>query len=198
MMFKNLKPIKSLTISAVKKSARDSDFFLSFEWVLNNGIIRTNNFFYEDCEIMNAIFDDSDDHCSFIKIRSKLMLQLLEHLSHSRSYEILLTPSSSSFSVHSYYSPELSLFQQRKSAAKGASSSSSSLSSSVGTLMGNNMSLMNTGISISINEFDTYDYHSEEEQEQFIFTIKEVTGFVAYCELNEFESFHFHFLSGGR
>lgn len=189
-LFKNLKQIRHLTLFA---NQRNSEHFLTFEWSFFNGISKINAFHFMDSEVLNAIFDENS--CSFVKMKPKLMIQLFEHLSLASKLqgEVLLIASASNFSVKSYHSPELQL-ELLHDQVKGLAS----LGGRGKRGAGNKLMLMNTGLSIHLQEFDSYEYRSQQAQEQLIFTMKEVGSFVAFCEANDLEAFDFHFSTGGR
>jgi hypothetical protein len=186
--------MKSLTIYAIQKNA---EHFLTFEWNFFNGIQKTNSYYFMDSEVLNAIFDDT--HCSFLKMKPKLMLQIFDHLSYNNKLlagEILLIASPNSFAVRSYHSQELQL-QHFQSSTK-SSSSFSNFTGNDPKKAKNKLLLMNTGLSIHLQEFDSYEYHSEGAKEEMIFTMKEVGSFVTFCEINEFDHFDFYYSSGGK
>jgi hypothetical protein len=171
MVMKNLKTVKFLTITA---SIRGVEHRLTLQFQSFNGIIRAYHFCYEDCEILNAVCDET--HCSFVQMRPKLMGQLLDYV--HKSPEIVLIAKVNQFSVRSYQAPE-TLFQKE--------------------LLSKAKSVINTGLSINISEFDVYEYQDEEAVEvAMIFCLKEVSSFVGYCEVLDVEKFVFYFSTGGR
>ncbi len=117
---------------------------------------------------MNAIFDETQG--SYLQIRSKFMSQILQHF--YRSFEVAITATVNSLTIRSFYAPEV-LLQDHKH-------------------------IMNTGLNVSIQELDHYDFRSQYTQEELIFGVKELTGFVGYCEAIEMNTFDFFFTSGGR
>lgn len=161
--------MKSIVLSASQNPTGEHD--LTFEFLLHNGIIRRFQFIYMDCEIVNPIFQE--DECSFVQVKPKIMIQLLEHL--HRSPEIIVTASPMAFSVHSYHALDNSLIL--KQSAK---------------------EVMNTGLTIQIAEFDAYDFHSPQGVEEFIFCVKEVVAFVGFCEAIDLVNLDLFFSSGGR
>jgi hypothetical protein len=63
---------------------------------------------------------------------------------------------------------------------------------------------MNTGISVNIQEFDSYLYKARGERggggggEELIFCLKEVLSFLGFCEALSIPSFSFLFTYSGR
>lgn len=119
---------------------------MSFQFLLNNDIVRKHNFCYEDSEIMNALFDEEE--CSSVQMPPKLMSQLLDHI--HRSPEILVTVLPNRFTVRSQHKPEMLLEADLQK------------------------SVMSTGLTISVSEFQKYQYQSLRGSEAMIFVVKEV------------------------
>eukprot|EP01031_Cornospumella_fuschlensis_P036909 gene36909-44778_t len=164
-VMRNLKSLKHLIISGDVDGA---DHLLTFQFTMQSGLVRSHRFHYMDCEILNAVFDESK--CSYIKVRPKVLSQLFEHF--YRSPEVIASASPTTFCVKSFHTP--------------AASSSE------------NLRYMNTGLNVKMRDFDVYDYRSELDQLDMIFCMKEVAAFVGYCEAIESGECDCFFSAGGR
>jgi hypothetical protein len=126
-----------------------SEHELVFEIVLTNDITRTYRFRYQDCEVMSAVFDE--DACSFLRAKPKLFVQLLNHI--YQSPEICMEAGADFFSVRSFHKANDGVLD-----AEGAPP----------------VRFMSTGLSVSIQEFEQYEYVSTVRSEELIFCVKEV------------------------
>ncbi len=113
---------------------------LAFQMTLSNGISRTHRFRYSDCEIMNALFDEED--CSFVRAKPRVFVQILDHMHNTQ--EVIIEASMTSFSVRSFH----------KSNFGGASLT---IQQQQAELKRN----MNTGLSVSLQEFDEYAFRAD-------------------------------------
>jgi hypothetical protein len=134
---------------SANQTATGGEHDLTFEFLLQNGIIRRFQFIYMDCQIVNPIFQEED--CSFVQMKPKIMIHLLEHI--HKSPEIIITATPTTFTVHSYHPIDVNSLLKP-------------------TLK----DVMTTGLTIQIAEFDAYDYNSQSIQEEFIFCVKEVNS----------------------
>ncbi len=141
MIMRNLKPVKSIIVTA---SRINSVHELAFRLTQFNGITRCTRFYYSDCEVMNAVF--YDDECSYIRMVPKLLAHVLQNM--HRSPEVSFQASPTSIMIKSHFLPEVWLQDYRV--------------------------IMNTGMTISTNEFEVYDYRSESTKEELVFCVKEV------------------------
>lgn len=172
MILKNLKRLQCVIVAGLQTG---SEYSLSFQLHLLNGVIRAYHFCYEDCEILNAVCDESD--CSHIQLRPKVMGQLLDYI--HRSPEILVIAKVNDFSVRSFH--------------QGSDPLLSAAIPSSGPLNERHNRVINTGLSMQVSEFDVYDYRSEEDTESLVFCMKEVR-MMQKSNINLF-SITFHVLS---
>lgn len=177
MILKNLKNVNHIIVAGVRCSAECN---LTFQLHLQNGVIRSYFFCYEDCEIVNAVCDESE--CSFIQTRPRVMSQLLEYI--HRSPELLLITKPNEFSVRSYhqinefYSQTLHKLQPSAEVKRN--------------------SVVSTGLCVNISEFEIYDYRSQADSEALVFCVKEMASFVGFCEVLDMQQFNFYYSTGGR
>lgn len=157
MIFRTLKGMKLLRIRAGMADSAEHE--LVFEIVLTNDITRTYRFRYQDCEIMNAIFDE--EHCSYLRAKPKLFVQLLSHL--YQSPEICMDATAGTFLVRSHH----------RYAENGGGNADNG--------GGTTVRFMNTGLSVSIQEFEQYEYVSAVQSEELIFCVKEVQCVTFLC-----------------
>ena len=163
-----LKHVRNIRIfaAAVPTSLNDPstilDHELVFEMQLQNDITRTYRFRYADCEIISAVFDEEEPGCSFLRARPKVFAQLLNHIHHSP--EVCISASADGFAVNSYH-------QQLGMDGAGV------FSGGVGGAGGNGTSsqFVNTGLSVSIAEFDNYEFRAANVAEEMVFCVKEVS-----------------------
>jgi hypothetical protein len=130
--------------------ADSSEHELVYEIVLNNDIVRTYRFRYQDCEVMSAVFDE--DSCSYVRAKPKLFVQLFTHI--YQSPEICIEAGMGTFSVRSFH----------RSADTGANSEAG----------GGAVRFMQTGLNLRLQEFEQYEYVSNGQSEELIFCVKEV------------------------
>lgn len=136
-----MKNIRNIGISAVQDGC-DHEIIIQMQTL--SGIIRKHRFKYLDCDVMNAIFDDSE--CSLLTAKPKVFTQLVEHI--YQSPEVLVETNSSVFMIRTYRKADtLAQWDGKR--------------------------YMHTGLSIDIDEFDVYDYRSN-GAELLIFCLKEV------------------------
>eukprot|EP01038_Epipyxis_sp_PR26KG_P006974 gene6974-9534_t len=173
-IFRNMKNVISLNISAIQQL---SNHELIFEFILNNGIKRIHKFQYQDCEIMNAVFNNGEDTAvSSMQASPKVFIQLLDHI--HQSHEVLIEVAPGRFIIKSFHKER----QQSNTPRKLSSLSSSSV--------------MKTGLIVSIQEFDKFELFSD-ENEEFIFCLKEFNSFLALCDAIEGTYFTFYFTNAG-
>jgi hypothetical protein len=132
--------------------ADSAEHELVFEIVLTNDITRTYRFRYQDCEVMSAVFDE--DACSFLRAKPKLFVQLLTHI--YQSPEISMEAGADFFSVRSFHKANDGVVT-----VEGAAP----------------VRFMSSGLSVSIQEFEQYEYTSAARSEELIFCVKEVRVF---------------------
>lgn len=143
-----MRNMKNLRTLTIRAFRREEEHLVSFQFLLKNDIIRKYNFCYEDSEIMNALFDEQE--CSLVQMPPKLMSQLLDHI--HRSPEILVTAQPNRFTVRSQHKPAmLKEVDLQKS-------------------------VMTTGLTMGVSEFQEYQYQSARDTESIIFVVKEVSG----------------------
>lgn len=177
MILKNLKNVDHIIMAGVRCQAECN---LTFQLHLQNGVIRSYFFCYEDCEILNAVCDES--MCSFIQTKPRVMAQLLEYI--HRSPEIIMVAKPDEFSVRSYHQINEFYSQTLHKLQPSAE------------IKRNNV--ISTGLSMNVTEFDIYDYRSAAESEALIFCVKELVSFVGFCEVLDLQVFNIYFSTGGR
>lgn len=67
--------------------------------LLQNTFIRIHRLRYQDCEIVNAVFDEDLQLCNIVRAKPALFTQLLEHI--HQSAEIAIDASAASFQLRS-------------------------------------------------------------------------------------------------
>ena len=92
----NLKNVENLRLFSVQVG---SDNFLVVQLLLTYKILKTYRFHYQECEIVNAVFDEDDAH--IIQVVPKLFSNLLGHLHKAPELVIAATPTN--FTVSSFY-----------------------------------------------------------------------------------------------
>lgn len=166
-LFKSSKMAKSLTLRVSRQGA---DHLLSFEFLLQNGVVRRHDMIYEESDVLNAVFEE-DSMCSKIRVRPAVMLQLLEHF-RQRSSEILLKLNCQKISMTSYYSTESFLLQSN---AAHNTSSTSGLNSSKERRQ---KPIMNTDVSVRVQELEAVifgeDSRIQQQDEVLLLSAKEV------------------------
>lgn len=162
---RNLKSLKHLTISGAVQGV---DHLLTFQFTMQSGLVRSHHFHYMDCEILNAVFDESD--CSYIKVRPKVLSQLFEHF--YRSPEVIASATPTTFAVKSFHAPT---------------------TSAVETLR-----YMNTGLNMKMRDFEVYDYRADTDKVDMIFCMREVAAFVGFCEAIDSGECDCFFSAGGK
>ncbi len=169
-LFRSSKLAKSL---ALRVSRHGADHLLSFEFLLQNGVVRKHDMNYEESDVMNAVFEE-DSMCSKIRVRPAVMLQLLEHF-RQRSSEILLKLNCQKISMTSYYSTENYLLQSN---VAHNTSSSSGLNSSKERRQTGRKPIMNTDVSVRVQELETIifgeDSRVQQQDEVLLLSAKEV------------------------
>lgn len=81
----------------------EEPFRFFFSTPFKNQIIRSAHYYYQDVEVLNAIFQE--ENCSFMKIRPKFMLQVLEYFHTNKStMEIIFSAALQTVKVRSYHS----------------------------------------------------------------------------------------------
>lgn len=137
---------------------------LVFEIAVSSNITRTHRFHYSDCEIMSAIFDDSN--ASYLKCEPKVFIKLLDHF--YQSPEISIEASQNFFQVKSFHQEQ----GQDSTSAKGKGGKN------------NAVKHMTTGLVVNIQEFEEYEFYddgegegegSQERSEELVVCSKEVS-----------------------
>lgn len=198
-IMRNLKTLRYLLLSAevVGGAGAGAEHVLSFQFAQQSGLLRSHHFHYMDAEILNAVFDE--DGCSYLKVRPKVLSQLLEHL--HRSPEVLLVAAPDSFGIRSFHansSTSSSHHQQQQPMATASASALQQLS---------------TGLTIQSGQFEVYDFlfrstaaaaegaagaQQLQQAEELVLSVRELAAVVGYCEALEAADADVFFSTGGR
>ena len=92
----NLKNVETVRLHSVRDG---SDHFLVFQLLLTYKISKTYRFHYQDCEIVNAVFDEDEAH--IIQAVPKLFSSLLGHL--HKAPELIIAATPTNFTISSFY-----------------------------------------------------------------------------------------------
>jgi hypothetical protein len=104
-IFGNSRNVEHVCIRTVQDQAAS---YLVFEQVLYNKITRTHRFTYQECEILNVVFDEAN--CHLLECVPKMFAKTLGYL--YQSPEIRIKASPSALSVSSYHSARVSSDKQ--------------------------------------------------------------------------------------
>lgn len=158
-ILRNLKSIQHVTIRA--QSSVNAGHELVFEMAVSSGFTRRHKFYYGDCEIMSAIFDE--EVASHLRCEPKVFTQLLDHF--YQSPEISIEAASNFFQVKSFH-------QEQSPEALGVGVTNYNI---------NAMKHMTTGLMVNIGEFEEYQFNgngengsNEDSHEELVVCSKEV------------------------
>lgn len=96
-IFKNLKRVIQLTISLQDASHEQPE--ITFEFLLDNGIRKIHQFFYQDDVSLRVTFDENE--ISQLTAEPKIFSRLLEHIQHS--HEVSIEINDNGFRLKSFH-----------------------------------------------------------------------------------------------
>jgi hypothetical protein len=142
---RNLRTVKSIVLLATRTAHGVHE--LVFRVIQTNNLLRTTRFAYQDCDVLNAVFDEDGEDVSLLRLRPKIFAHVLQNM--HRSPEIALSLQAHALSIKSHFPPEVLLMDYRV--------------------------IMNTDATVNVQEFDVYDFRSSRPMEELVFCSKEVS-----------------------
>ena len=99
LIFKNVKGVRSITISAKKVGIEHE---LVFHFMLPNSISKRYRFRYQECEVLTPTFDEDDPEnpISYVQAKPGVFYQMLQLLNNAP--EVQITATHNLFSIRSY------------------------------------------------------------------------------------------------
>lgn len=101
-VFRNLKKVNGFVFYQIEESG---DCFIVFKFHTSDGITKTHLIPYQDCDIINAIFDEESSHV--LQTQPTVFTELFDHL--HQSPEIIIHADSNTFTLRSHSSSSLGM-----------------------------------------------------------------------------------------
>jgi hypothetical protein len=94
LFFRNLKKIQSLIIY---QRIENIESQLVFKFISSDGVERTHILTYQDCDILNAVFNE--EQCNVLQSQPKVFTELIDHL--NQAPEIMIEANANNFFIKS-------------------------------------------------------------------------------------------------
>lgn len=128
--------LKKITTLNFYPENLDGENNVVLELLTQDGIIRTHRFPYQDCDILNAVFDEESSRA--LQTQPKVLSELMDHL--YTAPEIMIEATSNSFGLRSVHSAQKNGVDKKPH--------------------------LTTDLNVQVNEFDHYSFHIPQTNSQ--------------------------------